>query len=482
MTIKSTLFTLAIISLLPNVLLAQSLNEKLDDSKSWRSETSRTQSSHYRSDVREQGGFTTQKEVVGQRELFQERRFNEEDFSGWVDLANRIDAIETFIALQNEGYIADDAEVLKPLPIKNIKVKPGKIVSIRDIKKAREGRYTAADLMNELRRARVLDADNFVPFPKDTIETLYRDVDFSFIDARIAEIKLPISQKQSARALQRDLNQLIRTKHRLNEVTQLESTTYQSRNETFLGQLGEQVLGNVATNVLFPNKQKVSTFEADYDSTISVSNFYSTLRTRLNNAPYDRGGDGWILLNGRKSVTTVEGHHLRDLDDRDISSGYFRIQHNVVSNDGSLDSGAIGLVQYGLSVDAFDLNPEDNTDTLPAYYSPYVGISSLNNWFQFDFNLGLSYRSGGFLDNALGWRYGFGLHFYPISPLSLDLEYVSQNQPNFIDERTEWQLDRTSVGATLHYRSLALTGGYRWYFTSVDELISGWYLGGRVYF
>lgn len=467
-----------LLALCTTPLIAQNLKDKLDGSKSWRSPSSSTQ--HRSNSYREQGGFTSQKDVIGKRELFQERRFSESDFAEWIDLVNYVDAVETFLALQKEGYVAQDGEVLKPLPIKGLKVKPGRIVKIRQIRSAREGHYTAGDLINELQRTKVLDDANFVPFPKGALKTNYADVDFSFLDSRFLQINLPVSQEQSARALKRDLNQLIRTKHRLNEVTQLESTTYQSRNETFLGQLGEQILGKFATDIFFPSRQKVNTFEADYDSNIAVSNFYS-LRTRINSAPYSRGGDAWVLLNGRESVYALTAQQLRDNSEGDLTAGLVDIHRDVVVKEGNLNSGSVGLLQYGLTMDTLDLTPTDDSDALPAYYSPYIGISSVGRWTRLDLNVGLSYRTGANLDNALGWRYGFGFHIYPISPLSINFEYVSQNQPNFIDERTEWQLDRTSLGLTLHFKQLALSGGYRWYFTSQDELMSGWYVGGRYY-
>ena len=229
--------------------------------------------------------------------------------------------------------------------------------------------------------------------------------------------------------MKRDLNRLIRTKHKLNEVTQVESTTYQSRNDTFLGQVGEQVLGNVATRVLFPNRQDVSTFEADYTSNIAITSFYGNLDTRLNSAPYSRGGDGWILLNGNASAHTLSAQQMGDHRNEFLRAGRLDYRGFVVSKSGSLNNESVGLVHYGLSADALDLNTVEESDELTAFYSPYIGISNVGRILQYDVSMGLSYRTGTGLDNALGWRYGFGLTFYPIRPLALNLIIPVKTSP-----------------------------------------------------
>lgn len=255
--------------------------------------------------VQEKSGYNTSTQVVGSRELFVRHQFRVDDFSQWLDLVYRAQAFELFQRLVAEKKISTRGIIItQDIVMGESIAEVGTMLTPEWLFDNMPRTYHGADILKQLMDAKVLDATGFVVDISGTKNIDFNSSDFSLMLPKVLKIALPIENQILAAAILNDLNELIINDHREIEVTNQQTTNFQSRNNDLFSGLLETLGGNFLAKTFSPDKTNISRTSLNYISKVNVLSFYDF---KVGFAPFSGFGHhpGQWAINGKKDSTIV---------------------------------------------------------------------------------------------------------------------------------------------------------------------------------
>lgn len=420
----------------------------------------------------EKSGYKTTSQVVDQKELFTRSIIKVSDLEPFMPELWQAMALDQFTQAITNRLLSPQGIVMEvPFKVGNQVFAPGHIVSVADLIRANKDAVTSTDLYRDLQTSAILNSSGLLAgLPAAVTYSTFSEVDFSFLSDGLSKLDFPIQNATLKAELQRDLGRLLAARHKVIEVTQEETTRYQSRQTGLFENIWDQAVGGFAGAVFFPDKLKTVQTSASWLPTVDVPQFYR-FNKGFNERPYAFGGKGNVIVNGLDSqtqlcvtkldndgLTFIDGtcrflwSHTTELDSPLLATG-FQIQYQQLTDD-SAQAIRLGSVDCVGSIEEAD------------FYTRGIAGLTLKKDYQSDWALGLN----------VGGEFGWNL---PVVPATLFGALISHNQPNMLEKLTMWDWNVLQGGINVHLPWCSLTGGYEWVTTNKTTVMRGWFWGLR---
>lgn len=474
---KSVFFTILVVScLLPSLTWASvsDIDKAVNNSgKSASEQSSSTGTSTYNGNGN--GSYHTDVHLIGNETLYVRNRFSKFNFTPLVEMIVEAKAFENLESLIHDGRVSELHCLVQqgPLVLDQVVLNPGDSVTLDDLKKYWAGRVTVDWIWALLQNAGVLDAQGYLMGIKDDKAVLFSEVSFEPLLAKIKTMDLGIKTTPLQADILGDVYTYIVNEEKVLQITQQESTRYNSTGKNFFESFVDSFLGNALGSFASPDKVKVVRQKAPWAPITDVLGYFNEFYTGFLPHPDFSRNNGLVGMNGKLSMGTVEVMTSTFDDGTSFFStqGFYRFIPQTHRLSPSIGFGEAGIIYNHVS---------DSSETIKNL-DALVGVGGAGPAFLFDFNLGLTYRDG-VAYNSLGALYRVAASFYPFKPFSLDFSAIGRAQPNLILGGYNWEYSEYNLGLSAYLSQASLGVGYHW-MTSNDSIIGqGVYLGANYHF
>lgn len=417
------------------------------------------------------GGYQKNTQVIDRKYEFAKTNLSQNDFSSWLALFHQAKAADYFVQLQKENQIKRNGEVkVYTLELGDKEFHAGQIIGLEDLEPIFEQQYNAAQLIQQLRTAAVIDEAGFIA-SANALPVDFEKIDFSYLFDRIKKINFKTNNTDLNDSLLRDLYNYIVNENRVIVVKEKETTTYKSSQTGLFEQIGDFFVGNAIGSVLFPDKVKTTKQQEQWTANTSVLDYYA-FKPGFNSYPF-YGNKGLIILNGKAENSTLEltGARTDSLKNYSINATkkYFLPVSRSTTSAGGY--GNIGI----------EFNQLYDTHSALGYTTLFIGPGTIVGNTMTDFTMGITYKNSR-SNNGLGFMVGGKFAWYIINPIGLEAGVVNYVQPNWLTNTNTWQMLRYNVAASVQISLLTGKIGYQWYRSGDSELLSSSYFSAGFYF
>lgn len=413
------------------------------------SSSSSSSNSNYSTDSR--GGYTENTQIVGVEELLDKTKFEPRSFSTWMSLYYQSRVIEAFLTLYKQDHIDENGVALDRIRFGSIVYSPGKVVIPSKLIPYFQEQFTSAQLFSVLKEASILDDQGFIiDFPEGDI---FRHSDFNFLFEKIKIIDLGFNEKHLEDDLKRQLVEYLVSQQSVKKVTSVTTTDYQSREDTFLAQLGMQLAGAFIGKYLFKDKVNVEKQKTNWVPHLQPTQYLDDFYIGFNKYPYAYNSGSQWLWNGKTRRTVLDVDYLED----DSINQYLvavKKQFLFPSKD------VLGKFQKSHGYfQVFTRNHmlQDDLDDL-SFYSLGIGLGgSITYKNSLDAGLGLAFQNGD--DLSVGLMSFIEWEWFAFRPVSFSALFAGYQQPN--QEGSNWSFSEQELRTNIYLPYSAIRVGYR---------------------
>ncbi len=389
--------------------------------------------------VTEKGGYDTTTHVVGTQELFVLTRIQADDLVGWVRLANTAQAFEQLSQWIQQGKVSQRAEVLASVvSVGNTTFSYGKAIEIDDLVTAFAAQYTPQTAFGQLIQAGVLSNQGYLQGVTQNVTVPFAEMDFSFLGPLLETLTFGITDPAAQTELRRELFSLLLAKNRVLQVTQEQTTRYQSRNDNIFNAFVESVVGNTVSAVLSPDRIQVVKQQVGWSPSVYMPSYYPEITVGFNPFPYFGGRRGIIGVNGPRMVS-----------DASVQAGLYntapvplgiKYEQRSILSPYPYREGA----QFGLWQIRYDQTSGSGISST-QYGSIGVGVGNVARHLSWESHFGLTYRQASSV-GSIGLNWGIHAQFFPFFPFNIYAGYDSRFQNDFSSGTVNWIVQDVQYG------------------------------------
>ena len=402
----------------------------------------------------QRSGYNASSQILGTKVLLVRQKFSGSEFDSWLALLRHGLAVEKFkelIALDPKARPDIDVILANDIP------------------------FFRMDLMVLLQEKKVLDKNGFLIGFSNAIKEQFDENDFAFLPDKLAAVNFGLKNKDLEEDLRRELYRVIIYEHQLQEVTQEETTRYQSRKEGFFENILDQFAGSAVGSVVYPDKIHKTKQKVLYVPFLDVMAYFPEIVWGFANYPFENPNKGLVILNGDHNLTQLDASYQSKDGITHYEVGLRRriIFNRDRRNENHIPFGEL-FANYNRVYDA---------SSSTHFASLGIGGGAAGKHYIYDFVIGptLKLNSG---DSALGFYAQLGGSYFPFQPLSIDMSYANFSQPNLFANpaQTLWSLSQFKIGLGAHVAFVSITGGYQWLSAPNAIVNQGYYFGLQGYF
>jgi len=417
--------------------------------------------------VEEKGGFQENTQVIGVENLVDKTNFEPASFNKWMELYYEAQVIEYFMSLSRRNLIDSNGVALDNIQYGAISFKQGEVVLPARFTPEFKREFNTQELFRTLQDANVLDENGFIAdFPNYSNE--FYAGDFNYLLDRINPMYIGLSGSLDD-DMKLQLFEFLVSQQKVKKVTTYTTTTYTSREDNFLEQVGMQLAGSLVGKYLFKDKTDVTKQKESWVPHLYTPKYLSGYKIGFNEYPFKYNSGSRWLWNGDVSQTQLFFDYLQSEDIDQYLIAIKRVRALAVKD-------ILGKFQtshvYGHVYSRNHLL-QDGDESL-SFYTLGIGAGgSITYKHSLDVGFGLAVQNGD--DTSVGLHTFLEWDWYMFRPLSLNVHLGLFEQPD--ETGSKWSLSEQSIGLNLHIASMALRTGYRRLGTGPDTLTDSVFAG-----
>lgn len=421
-------------------------------------------STHRQAHNDSKSGYNTDVHIVGRRRVFVQYRFAPKDFSQWLDLFVTSKTLEEISGFAKQGKIGPHGVVqsVVPLRIGDRTFHYGQPILYDEALKLQKMNHNTQFLFDRLVANKVLTREGYLLNTENLVDLEIERVDFTDIRGKLKKVVWSLKNRPLHADLVEELRRFIMIKSQVIVVTQEETTRYQSRKNSILGSVVDQIVGNVVGAIFFQDKITEVKKKVNWKPNINISQHFPYVVSGFNVFPYGLGIHGPISLYGKRQNLFL-GYSYFNANNVDVRDYELFYRTAINTSAFSVPFWEIGLKQTAL---------KDGTAKELRVSKLWLGGGIAQAGSIFDVRLGLSYLDGAIRRN-LGYLFGISGTFYVMNPLSFSLAWDHAAGITF--DETGWTYGDVKASLDLHLDRAVISGGYKWGLGNESELYNGWF-------
>ena len=422
--------------------------------------------------AQEKSGYNTTTKVVGSQDVFIRHQFQTGDFVAFLPLLYRAQAFEFFNELVAGHEISPQGLALVPLTLGSTVIPIGKLVTVDLLSEKMVHSFGGDQVIAVLMKAGVLDKLGYVQGITGGKNIEFSSVDFSVAKDRIQTTTFPVKNVNVQAALCQEVYQLLLSYHHEHEVTTVDTTRYQSRNNDLFNGIMETMGGNFLAGIFSPDTTHTTRSASRYYMHTNIDSFY---KFNIGFSPYWGYADqaGLIIRDGDTSRWQIGAQTLgnKGVQMAEVKAALLWLP------DGRQSFGSgLGFLSEELRFQTFTQNGVNHTFT--SLSIPYLSFGGAVGASTFGLGLGLVNGAGNDRRNGIGLSTHLEAEF-PLftSWLSWGVDGAYHFKPD-IGKEVLWDQGSIGIGVTVRpVAALGLYAGYRWLGSRSDINSDGFAFG-----
>ena len=421
----------------------------------------------------EQGGFQTDVHILNQEEKLIIKRFTPNTMEPFVHLLNQLRGGLYFQKWQNEGKIDYQGKILKQSVNLGFKTRHhGQHLTLKDVIQWSKQSYTPFHFFKKLQDAGIIDKQGYVASISEQSVKDTENFDFQNLQNKIQNFSFGFGDQKLTNQLRNSLFDYLKIKSTVINITQEETTRYQSREENFIDAFFDAIGGNIIGSIFFKDKVQVLSEEKGWKPSIDLDQYLAPYYLGFANTPYYSTLDGLSIINGNSTLTEVSVGHINQDPDSLLNINW---QNRTLT---STHPASIWENHYILTSVKYQHLEQDSNKN--EYYQVSLGIGGIGENHYAEFYGGLTgYKTDG--ETSIGINFGGSAEWYVLKPFSLYLEGTTSFQPGK-NNITNWGLNQIGLGSAIHLDRAKIKLGYMWNTNAdLDSLVNGFYIQGSLF-